>query len=96
MIVNIKLNVNKVPISGGKTPPYSIIFDLTFLRQTHKDGAPTCLLNCWSKQCSKHGAVVSMQIPHGCWIHPLFLTPAATGQCKWPVQTARLVPSAAL
>lgn len=41
-----------------------------------------------------------MQIPQGCWLHPLFLTSAATGRkdrrCKWPVQTGRLVLSAAL
>lgn len=63
------------------------------------DGVPTCLLNCWSEQCSRHEAAVSMQIPHGCWLHSLFLTPAATGRkvrrCKWPMQTARHVPSAA-
>lgn len=100
MIVKIMLDVNKVQLSGEKKPPSSIFFDLRFLRQTHKDGVPTCLLNRWSEQCSKHGAVVSMQIPHGCWLHPLFLTPAATGRkdrrCKWPAQTARFVPSTAL
>lgn len=68
----------------------SIFLDFWFLRQTHRDGISTCFLSCWSEQCSKHKAAVSMQIPQGCWLHPFI----SHSSCFWEKRQKMQIASA--